>query len=555
MTSAAPGLAGLGLRPQHYPQWQRREPAARLWLEALADNYLMQVGGPGLFHLERLAEGGRMLLHGVGMDIGGTARLDEDYLASLASLARRVRPTVISDHLCFTRSARFASFELLPLPLTEKTLLRVCERVAHVQEKLGARFSLENVSSYVRWAEDEMSELEFLREVCARTGAGVLLDVNNLAVSAWNHPKTSAAVTELGKLRAGDVTQYHLAGPREEPEPEGKGGVYLLDTHDRPVRAEAIALFKEAWRRFGARPFVLERDDEGASLEEMEAEIATIAIAVTQDVEPAFARTREDAERRDFRDVPNAMPGVRLLAKVDDTPLFLGSLHGDETATAALRARLAPESSHRLGSYRDAYETRLATALPGSVLDKAAELIGREALERALLEFYRATPPSAILLPETLAGFAAFLRRHPLAERGPHVVALVELALARWRVLIGPDPVAATEHPGSFRPDTLYFARAHELLEVEAPVFGLWNGGDGDFVEKGRDAVLLWKSSATELVMLRVPDGLRPLVRALSAGASLVDALEEMDDASAATMKELSPFIARLVAERGLGPR
>ncbi len=264
-------FAGLGLRPHHYPDWHAREPGSRPWLEAVSDNYVFHRGGPALHHLGRLAEGGRLLLHGVGLNIAGREPLDRDYLRGLAALAALTRPQVLSDHLCFTRAPGAASFDLLPIPYTEAMLAHVCVRVAAVQEALGQRLSLENVSSYVQFAGNALSEMEFLAEVCRRTGAGVLLDVNNAFVSAANHGGDAGAA--LQALAPAHVTQYHIAG-------HSIADGFLLDTHDQPVRAEVIALLAAAWTRFGPRPFILERDDE-QPLAPLLAELAAATLALS----------------------------------------------------------------------------------------------------------------------------------------------------------------------------------------------------------------------------------------------------------------------------------
>lgn len=244
---------GVGLRPHHYPDLSPRPED--LWLEVLADNFLFQAGGPGLHHISRLADGGRMLMHSVGLSIAGTAPLDDAYVGELKKLAARLRPVVISDHLCFSHGPGGSSFDLLPIPYTEERLAHVASRVRRVQDTLGTRLALENVSSYVRFAESALSEMEFLAELCRRTGCGVLLDVNNAFVSAANLGDPDDAWREIARLAPGDVLQYHVAGHREE---DG----YRLDTHDQAVTLPLRTLLAKARARFGDHPVILERDDD-----------------------------------------------------------------------------------------------------------------------------------------------------------------------------------------------------------------------------------------------------------------------------------------------------
>jgi uncharacterized protein (UPF0276 family) len=230
----------------------------------MSDNYLFHRGGPALHHLRAIAESGRMLLHGIGLNVAGHAPLDREYLTALRDLAAWTKPLVVSDHLCFTKSRSRSSFDLLPIPYGEEMLAHVAARVDQAQEILGRQLSLENVSSYVRFAASTLTETEFLAELCRRTGCGVLLDVNNAYVSAHNHGGDPwDAITTLAP---GQVTQYHFAGHSVE---DG----YLLDTHDKPVRDEVFLLLERAYARFGPRPFVLERDDE-AELPPLLAELA-----------------------------------------------------------------------------------------------------------------------------------------------------------------------------------------------------------------------------------------------------------------------------------------
>jgi len=202
-------IRGVGLRPAHYPHWHAQRDDLP-WLEIMADNYLFQHGGPGLAHLDRISARARCLVHGVGLSIASHGELDAHYLRELRALCERVNAHVVSDHLCFTRASGQQSYDLLPIPYTETMLRHVAERVSRVQDALGRRFALENVSSYISFPESELSEMEFLRELCARTGCGIVLDVNNVHVSAVNHGHNARA--ELAAVEPSHVMQFHVAG-------------------------------------------------------------------------------------------------------------------------------------------------------------------------------------------------------------------------------------------------------------------------------------------------------------------------------------------------------
>ncbi|MGE0424035.1 MAG: DUF692 domain-containing protein [Reyranellaceae bacterium] len=242
---------GLGLRHQHYQEIVD-SPGRVEWFEALSENYMV-AGGKPLVWLDRIRRDYPMALHGVSLSIGASDPLDLDYLAQLKALAARVEPRVVSDHLCFTGHAGINLHDLLPLPYTEEALAHVAARVGRVQDILGRRILLENVSSYVRYAESQLSEWEFLAALAERADCDILLDVNNIYVSAFNHEFDPRAY--LAAIPPARVGQIHLAGHSDM-------GTHIIDTHDHPVIDDVWALYAEALRRFGPVPTMIERDDD-----------------------------------------------------------------------------------------------------------------------------------------------------------------------------------------------------------------------------------------------------------------------------------------------------
>ncbi len=252
MTTTLHGF-GLGLRPQHYDALLAG--TARVdWLEILSENYLVEGGRP-LWMLDRMVERWPVAMHGVSLNIGGSDPLDRDYLRALGRLVRRVRPGIVSDHLCWTRHRGVQFHDLLPLPQNEDTVRHVAARVRQVQDALGMPLALENVSSYLRFADDTLDEAQFLSAIVAETGGGLLLDVNNVFVNAHNHGFDAEAF--LDRLPRDAVRQIHLAGHRED----ARGSGLLIDTHDAPVSDGVWALYAAATRRFGDVPTMIERDD------------------------------------------------------------------------------------------------------------------------------------------------------------------------------------------------------------------------------------------------------------------------------------------------------
>ena len=251
MTKAVDMQFGLGLRHQHY-QEIADQPGQVDWFEALSENYMV-AGGRPLDWLDRVRRDYPMALHGVSLSIGASDPLDLDYLAELKALAARVEPRVVSDHLCFTGHAGINLHDLLPLPYTEEALAHVAGRVRRVQDILGRRILLENVSSYVRYAESQLSEWDFLAALSERADCDILLDVNNIYVSAFNHEFDPRVY--LAAIPPARVKQIHLAG-------HSHMGTHIIDTHDHPVVDDVWTLYGEALRRFGPVPTMIERDDD-----------------------------------------------------------------------------------------------------------------------------------------------------------------------------------------------------------------------------------------------------------------------------------------------------
>ena len=265
MTATLHGF-GLGLRPPHYDALLARDTHAVDWLEIVSENYLV-AGGRPLAMLDRIAERWPLAMHGVALNIGGSDPLDRDYLRALAKLARRARPALISDHLCWTRHRGVQLHDLLPLPCNEGSLRHVAARVRQVQDALGTQLVLENVSSYLRFAGDTLDEARFLSALVAETGCGLLLDVNNVYVNARNHGID--AIAYLDALPRHAVKQVHLAGHSID----ALGSGLLIDTHDAPVCDAVWALYAQARRRFGEVPTMIERDDHIPPLAELLAEL------------------------------------------------------------------------------------------------------------------------------------------------------------------------------------------------------------------------------------------------------------------------------------------
>jgi hypothetical protein len=269
---------GIGLRTKHFAQFMAGRPPVD-WVEAVSENF-MAPGGRPVAVLEKVRAEVPLVLHGVSLAIGSVDDIPERYLAELAALVKRVEPALVSDHLCWGTHRGQYVHDLLPLPYTEEALAHVVSRVQQVQERLGRQILLENPSSYVAFKDSTMTEWEFLAELTRRSDCGILLDVNNVYVSARNFGFDP--VEYLVGIPVDRVGYFHLAGHSDK-------GKYLLDSHDHAVPAPVWDLYRVALRRFGRVPSLVEWDDAIPPLDEVVAE-SRRAAAIEAEELPAAER-------------------------------------------------------------------------------------------------------------------------------------------------------------------------------------------------------------------------------------------------------------------------
>lgn len=249
---------GLGLRTDHYHTILERLPAVD-WFEILTENYLVDGGNP-LYYLDKIRENYPLVMHGVSLSIGSSDPLNDEYLKRVKQLADRIHPQWISDHLCWTGVNQRNMHDLLPLPYTEKAIAHVVDRINYVQDFYQRRILLENVSSYITYKESEMTEWEFLSEIANRSDCLILLDINNIYVSAFNHGFDPMHYIHSVPIHR--VQQFHLAGHLNCID-------YIIDTHDHPIITEVWDLYAKAVNRFGNVSTMIERDDHIPPFEEL----------------------------------------------------------------------------------------------------------------------------------------------------------------------------------------------------------------------------------------------------------------------------------------------
>jgi uncharacterized protein len=254
---------GLGLRPKHYNDVINTQPPEVDWFEIISEDYLVEGGNP-LHYLFKVREHYPIAMHGVSLSIGSCDPLDYDYLKQLKSLAEKLEPAWISDHFCWTGINGNNLHDLMPLPYTEEALIHLVDRIKQVQDYLGRRILLENPSSYVTYTDTCMSEQEFIRETAKRADCLLLLDVNNVYVSSFNH--NFDPIEYLNTIPIDRVQQFHMAGHLNN-------GTHIIDTHDHPIISEVWELFAYAAKHFGRVSAMIERDDNIPPLPELIAEL------------------------------------------------------------------------------------------------------------------------------------------------------------------------------------------------------------------------------------------------------------------------------------------
>jgi len=260
----APPACGMGLHREHYETVLRDRPPVGFF-ELITENVMVEGGRPRAV-LDQVRAGYPVSLHGVSASLGSAEPIDSVYLDRLAELVARVEPVIVSDHLCWTRLGSHNSHDLLPLPFTEEAVGVTAGKIRQVQERLGRRILVENVSTYLRFARCPLSEWEFVSAVAEEADCGLLLDVNNIYVNARNHGFDPEEY--LDGMPADRIGQFHIAGHQDH-------GDHVLDTHDHAVADPVWDLFRSAVARFGPRPTILERDARIPPFESLLAEMST----------------------------------------------------------------------------------------------------------------------------------------------------------------------------------------------------------------------------------------------------------------------------------------
>jgi uncharacterized protein (UPF0276 family) len=275
---------GVGFKAEHFDAIMETRPDLGFF-EVHAENY-MGAGGPPHRRLEAIRALYPLSVHGVGLSIGSPGALDRAHLARLAGVVERYRPTLVSEHLAWSTHEGAFLNDLLPLPYTEETLERVCDHIDAAQAVLRRNILLENPSTYVAFSESSMGETEFLAEIARRTGCGLLLDVNNVLVSATNHGFD--ACRYLADFPLGAVGEIHLAGYADDHDDADLP--LLIDAHDSPVREAVWAIYRRAIRDLGPTPTLIEWDNDLPAWPTLYAEAERVKRAMDEALKPVPER-------------------------------------------------------------------------------------------------------------------------------------------------------------------------------------------------------------------------------------------------------------------------
>ncbi len=511
----APGAAaavGVGLRPPHYRAFLERRPALG-FIEVHSENYLARAGWD--WHvLTELRRDYPVSLHGVGLGLGSARGFSNAHLERVRALVDAVDPFLVSEHLSWGALADRQLNDLLPLTLDAAALALLCERVDRVQSLLGRRLLVENVSTYVRFRGDSMSEAEFLAELARRTGCGILLDVNNLYVNQHNHGEDAHAA--IAALPVGSVGEIHLAGHLETP-------LALVDHHGATVAEPVWALYRAALARFGRVPALVEWDAGLPPLDGLLAEAAKAA-AIAQDYPqpPIGAFTRLPAA---------PAPADGTLANVQQR---FGDALFDRGHEAALQDALREGGVERLALYRGNLAAGWERAL-GEAYPVVSQLVGEEFFAGLVRAYGKALPSQDPDLAGFGARFADFLESFAPAAAYPYLPDAARLEWAVHRACLasdvaplGPDALAG------MAPEALDAARftlhpSVALLHSRWSVAALWQahqpgGALPASMDRPSRALVVRRGWQAEVVEVGAPEA--AALERLAAGARFGEAVD-----------------------------
>ena len=485
---------GLGLRTPHYSDFLATKQPVN-WLEIITDNYLVE-GGKPLLMLDTLRRDYPMAMHGVAMSLGAAGGIDLDYLRRVKTLADRIEPLWVSDHLCWIGPGPQQLHDLYPLPYTEEAAHHVIAQIRHAQDLLQRRLVLENVSSYIDFKQSCATEWQFLNHIANEADCLLLVDVNNIYVSSVNHGFDP--LQYLRALPAGRVQQIHLAGHSDQ-------GEHIIDTHDHPVAQAVWDLYGQACQLFGPVAAMIERDANIPDLSTLLDELAIArSIANTntivdttpthQGLEPPPAVLPTWPSREGSTSAPSLSAVQQILSRYILEPVsalacgetLVPSCEPTQAPVAAatlVRVREGADGSQRLGIYHHAYRARLIEVL-ADTFAKTYLFMGSDTFDHDAAAFAVAHPPTLRSLNRYGADFPGYL-----AALYPGNPELYELAQLDWDLRTcfdGPDSPALGADDAGHDTHGAWLERHHplhgsvRLRQVHTNVVKLWQAIEAD---------------------------------------------------------------------------
>ena len=521
---------GLGLRPKHYEHILEHQPDVD-WFEIISENFMDTDGKPRR-NLARIAERYPLVMHGVAMSIGTVDPLSSEYLTKLKKLADDINPAWISDHLCWTGIAHKNSHDLLPVPYTEEALKHIVSRIQQVQDFLGRPIALENPSTYLEFKTSHIPESEFIAEMAKQSGCNLLLDVNNVYVTCYNHrldPKAYIDVLPLNK-----VAQIHLSGHTNK-------GTHIIDTHDDHVVDDVWKLYKYVVHKAGRVPnTMVEWDDNIPEFDVLYAELGKARVAAK---DAGNYAPLPDLAKQEAPYVANAITPLADSQSTMQEAILLGAAI-DSKPDAWIRSKAEFTPADQLAIYVKAYRYRLydVTAEDYSVLK---HYLGDENFDQLIKDFVNTAHSEHFNVGRYAANLPDFLKTHALGN--PFAVELAELENAISQLTDPTETVVLTPAhlegmtPEALMDSVLYPRKALQLFAFDYPVNAYFRA------VKDEKSPLSPEAGKSYLAVFRHEDVVwrmdleameYALLSKLFAGTSIGKALAGMDESAAAKLSE-----------------
>jgi uncharacterized protein (UPF0276 family) len=525
---------GLGLRPVHYPYIFEHQPKID-WFEVISENFMDTDGMPRR-NLARIAEIYPIVMHGVAMSIGTIDALNSEYLSKLKKLANEIKPAWISDHLCWTGIAHKNTHDLLPVPYTEKALKHIVERISQVQDFLGRPIALENPSTYLEFKSSHIAEAEFIAEMAKRSGCQLLLDVNNIYVTCYNHRLDAKAYIDALPLE--HVIQIHLSG-------HSNMGNHIIDTHDDYVAIEVWSLYKYVVHKAGRTPnTMVEWDDNIPAFEVLEAELAKAKQAANDAANYAPLPQLAQAENRYIANITTPLAEAQNM--MQHAILQGAALTADDWILP--KAEFSP--TEQLQVYINAYRFRLYDVVAEDYC-VLKNYLGDENFEKLLNDFVENVHSNHFNIGRYAAYLPDFIAKHELGNKFAFELTTLENAISQLADAIETTPLTP-EHLQGITPEDLMQMQlsprlALQLFAFEYPVndyYGACKDEASPAVPSPAQTYLCVFRHDDVMWRMDLEEAEYELLCALFNGSTIGEALGDLDESIA---ENLSNYFSRWI--------